>query len=170
MSDIRDTRDMRDDPTNDRMRDRTPLEEERAGMTGETMNRSDEIDSEDMRERDREGMTREGAMPGSAREPVMADTSTSRTRGMDSQMWPDMTDLRQKFDAIQSEFIDDPKSAVKKAEDLVKEVVNRITRSMNERMDTMHRGIEKSNDTEQLRQTMKSYRDLVDWMETRRAA
>lgn len=167
MSDIRDTR---DDPTNDRMRDRTPLEEERAGTTGESMNRSDEIDTEDMRERDRERMTGERPMPASAREPVMADASTSRNRGMESPMWPDMTDLRQKFDAVQSEFIDDPKSAVKKAEELVKEVVDRITRSMHERMDTMHRGIEKSNDTEQLRQTMKSYRDLVDWMETRRAA
>lgn len=167
MSEIRDTP---NEPTNDRVRDRTPLEEERAGPTGESMNRSDEIATEDMRERDRERMTRERSMAGSAREPVMAGTSTPGNRGMDSQMWPDMTDLRQKFDAVQSEFIDDPKSAVKKAEELVKEVVDRITRSMHERMDTMHRGVEKSNDTEQLRQTMKSYRDLVDWMETRRAA
>ena len=167
MSDIRDTR---DEPTTDRMTERTPLEEERAGTTGESMNRNREIETQDMREPDPDRMTRERSMPASAREPVMADASTSRNRGMDSQMWPDMTDLRHKFDVIQSEFIDDPKSAVKKAEELVKELVDRITRSMNERMDTMHRGVEKSNDTEQLRQTMKSYRDLVDWMETRRAA
>jgi hypothetical protein len=85
-------------------------------------------------------------------------------------MWPEMGDLRQRFDAIQSEFIDDPRSAVRKAEELVNDVINRITSSMRDRVASMHKDVDKNADTEQLRLTMRSYRDLVDWMETRRAA
>lgn len=158
MSDMRDTRN--DEVEGDVREDRDPM-----------MNRDEEISREDMRARDREEMPdreRSGTdMPGredTAREPVVA---TNRT---DAGMWPEMGDLRQRFDAIQSEFIDDPKGAVNKAEDLIKDVVERITRSMHERMDTMHRGVESSDDTEQLRQTMRGYRDLVVWMDTRRAA
>ena len=122
------------------------------------MNRDDEISREDARERDRERM-----------DTSSRSTMPSRTDG-ETQMWPEMGDLRQRFDAIQSEFIEDPKGAVNKAEGLVKELVDRITRSMNDRMNTMHRGVENTNDTEQLRQTMRGYRELVVWMETRRAA
>jgi len=152
--DTTDTRDMR----NDR-------------LAGGAVDRRDEVASEDMREQDRERMAQERSMPGSEREPVTAaGTTKSYDGGMNSEMWPDMTDLRQKFDAIQSEFIEDPKGAVKKAEDLVREVVDRITNSMNNRMETMHRDVVKTNDTEQLRQTMRGYRELVVWMDNSRRA
>jgi hypothetical protein len=135
----------------------------------EEMNRDDEISREDARERDRERM--DASARNTTTEPATASRATmpARTDG-ETQMWPEMGDLRQRFDAIQSEFIEDPKGAVNKAEGLVKELVDRITRSMNERMNTMHRGVENTNDTEQLRQTMRGYRELVVWMETRRAA
>jgi hypothetical protein len=125
---------------------------------------SDMRDTRDDRtvSRDREPMTGDPS--------IRAETPRSRSRGIESEIWPDMTDLRQRFDAVQSEFIEDPKRAVEKAEQLVKEVVDRISRSMHDRMDSMHHGVEKTSDTEQLRQTMMGYRDLVDWMETRRAA
>lgn len=123
------------------------------------------------RERDDERMGMERPVPRMAREPVTTrDTSVTPSDGTDPNMWPDMGDLRQRFDAVQSEFIEDPKGAVGKAEELVREVVDRLTRSMNDRMTTMHRGVEKTNDTEQLRQTMRGFRELVDWMENRRAA
>jgi hypothetical protein len=160
-------------------KDDMPIERERAGMDAgrtDTMNRDDEVAREDMPEHDREDMSERRDKTG---EPVMAtnaaataaETTTTRPmRGTEAEMWPDMADLRHRFDAIQSEFIDDPKGAVTKAEGLINDVVERITRSMHERMDTMHRGVESTDDTEQLRQTMKGYRDLVVWMETRRAA
>jgi hypothetical protein len=176
---MRDPRDMRNDETEGDMQ----VEPEREGMDpdrAEAMNREDEVARRtDMRERDdmveREDMRRRDEM---TREPVMAtntpDTTRDATamspRGDEADMWPDMGDLRQRFEAIQSEFIDDPKGAVTKAEGLIKDVVERITRSMHERIDTMHRGVESTDDTEQLRQTMRGYRDLVVWMETRRAA
>ena len=92
------------------------------------------------------------------------------TRATQMELWPDMGDLRHRFDAIQSEFIDDPRSAVHKAEELINDVVERVTRSMRERVDSMHSDAGQNADTEQLRQTMRGYRDLVVWMETRRAA
>lgn len=160
------------DMRNDRMEEEdTRAEDERLAMRDESMNRTDENSREDMRERDRERLGTDKSMPSTTREPVMASGRSEHDRhGMESDMWPDMTDLRQRFDAIQSEFIDDPKGAVRKADELVKEVVDRITRAMNERMQSMHHGVEDSNDTEQLRQTMRGYRDLVVWMEEHRAA
>ena len=76
-------------------------------------------------------------------------------------MWPDMTEFHGRFEQIQSEFIEDPKSAVKKAEKLMEEMLDHITRSMRERMTTMHRDIEGKADTEQLRQTMRGYKEFV---------
>src|SRR5947209_20186896 len=94
-------------------------------------------------------MTGDEPMRAAERERGMAsETSPSRSRDIGPDMWPDMTDLRQRFDAVQSEFIEDPKRAVKKAEELVKEVVDRISRSMHDRMDSMHHGVEKTTDTE----------------------
>jgi hypothetical protein len=156
---------------------------------GETMAHQEEVEREDETEREDE-MAREDeteredetARQGEtaheepmAHEPAMArgDVAATPTGAEASEpagMWPDMTDLRQRFDALQSEFIDDPKAAVTKAEGLINEVVERITRAMHERMDTMHHGLEGNTDTEQLRLTMRGYRDLVDWIDTHRAA
>ena len=87
------------------------------------------------------------------------------------EMWPDMADVRRRFDEIQSEFIGDPKEAVKKAERLMDEAIERITKTMQERMQSMHRDVDgKDGDTEMLRLTMVSYKQLMDTMENRRAA
>jgi hypothetical protein len=162
-------RDERDTPETRDMGEVRDINEARD--RNDTRDMRDETATDDMREQDRERMTEERSMPGSEREPVTATgTSTSYDGSTNSEMWPDMTDLRQKFDAIQSEFIEDPKGAVKKAEDLVREVVDRITNSMNNRMETMHRDVVKTNDTEQLRQTMRGYRELVVWMDNSRRA
>jgi len=172
MGEVRDINEARDTTDTRDMRDTTDTRDMRNDrLAGGAMDRRDEVASEDMREQDRERMAQERSMPGSEREPVTAaGTTASYDGGMNSEMWPDMTDLRQKFDAIQSEFIEDPKGAVKKAEDLVREVVDRITNSMNNRMETMHRDVVKTNDTEQLRQTMRGYRELVVWMDNSRRA
>ena len=74
------------------------------------------------------------------------------------EMWSDMGDVRKRFDELQSEFIDDPKGAVKKAQKLMDEMVNKMT----ERVHNTHRDIEKTDDTERLRLAMRSYRDMID--------
>ena len=69
----------------------------------------------------------------------------------------EMNDVRMRFDQLQSEFIDDPKAAVKKAEGLIDEMLKK----MQERVHNTHRDIEKSDDTERLRLAMRSYRDMI---------
>ena len=99
------------------------------------------------------------APPMAARQPAQMD------------IWPDLAEFHRRFDEIQSEFIEDPKSAVKKAEQLMQEIVERVTRTMQERMRAMHRDVDgKDGDTEMLRQTMRSYKQLIESMEGRRAA
>lgn len=74
------------------------------------------------------------------------------------EMWSEMSDIRMRFEQLQSEFIDDPKSAVKKAEKLMDDMFNK----MRERIQNTHRDLEKNGDTEHLRLAMRSYRDMID--------
>jgi hypothetical protein len=137
-----------------------------AAQRDPTTRREDTMTGGDARRRE-DGMAREGT---SVRTQKGVDKGRVATADTEAGLWPDMADLRQRFDTIQSEFIEDPKAAVDKAEGLIKELVERLTRSMHERVDTMHRGVEGTQDTEQLRQAMRGYRELVLWMEGRRAA
>jgi hypothetical protein len=83
---------------------------------------------------------------------------------------PDMTDYRVRFEKIQSEFIEEPKAAVEKAERLVEEAIERMTKSMHEQMQELHQHADRSSDTEQLRVTMRRYRDLIESLGGQRAA
>ena len=86
-------------------------------------------------------------------------------------MWPDMSDVRSRFAEIQAEFIEDPRSAVEKAEQLVEEAVDRVTRTMHERIEAAHRDLTgKDGDTEQLRLAMRSFKMWIESMGDRRAA
>ena len=177
---MKDERDMRERPDDMEEREpgsvREPIARREDVEAGEEMPRHDVMAREDMK------ATEEPMRPGAtmahedemARKHGMAHEGMAArpksTNGPMTDMWPDMTDLHKRFESLQSEFIDDPKGAVEKAEKLINDVIERITRSMHERIDAMHKGVEGTHDTEQLRQTMRSYRDLVVWMETRRAA
>jgi Txe/YoeB family toxin of Txe-Axe toxin-antitoxin module len=77
----------------------------------------------------------------------------------------EMSDMRTRFDELQAEFIDDPKSAVKKAEKLMEDMFNK----MRERMQSTHRDVEKTDDTEKLRLAMRTYRDMIDSIAGRRS-
>jgi hypothetical protein len=86
-------------------------------------------------------------------------------------MWPDMTEFGARFRDIQSEFIDDPKAAVKKAEALMGEAVERITKSMQDHMRSMHHDVDgKDGDTESLRLVMRRYRTWIESMGRNRSA
>lgn len=98
------------------------------------------------------------------REPI---ESHRTSRQMDS--WPEMNDFRQRFDQLQADFIEEPREAVRKAEELVEEAMNRMTSTMRDRLQVMRRDAE-SGDTENLRQAMRSLRDFIESLGVRRAA
>lgn len=77
-------------------------------------------------------------------------------------IWPEVSDLRQRFDEIQAEFIEQPRHALKKAERLVDEAIDRVTRTMRDRSRSIHSDAEGTKDTEQLRLAMQRYRAFID--------
>ena len=79
---------------------------------------------------------------------------------------PEMSGTRMRFDQLQSEFIENPQRAVQKAEQLMDELFN----EMRERVQSIHRDIEKNGDTEHLRLAMRSYREMIESLGTTRAA
>jgi hypothetical protein len=108
---------------------------------------------------------------------VMGRTEPRETQAMEPQsrtdtmtMWPDMTDFQRRFEEIQSDFIEDPKAAVQKAERLMEEAIDRLAKSMREHMQSMHRDNGGSADTEQLRLTMRTYREFIQSLDNSRAA
>ena len=156
--DMRSEREMRDER---RMADRPEKEKTEAMRTNpEVMGRAEPVAVND---RDR---------PATEPRPVGRVGGPGEVRatngGMD--MWPDMSGFHGRFDQIQSEFIEDPKSAVKNAEKLMEEMLDHVTRSMRERMTTMHREVEGKSDTEQLRQVMRGYKEFIHSFGHREAA
>ncbi|WP_051467610.1 hypothetical protein [Actinomadura oligospora] len=75
---------------------------------------------------------------------------------------------RNRWHALQSVFVDDPGESVRKADELTAEMVTAIERALTTRkrdLDGRARtGDRKPSDTEELRQTLRAYRDLVDRM------
>lgn len=84
--------------------------------------------------------------------------------------WPELDQYMHRFDELQSEFIQEPHSAVRKAETLVEEAVNRIMGTFQERLRRIHGEAGDSTDTEQLRVAMIRYREFMDSLGSRRAA
>jgi DNA replicative helicase MCM subunit Mcm2 (Cdc46/Mcm family) len=84
--------------------------------------------------------------------------------------WTEMSDIRQRFEELQSEFIERPQDAVKKAERLMEEAIDRMAKAMREQMSSIHRDIEGNHDTERLRLAMRHYRMLIDSIGRRQAA
>src|SRR2546423_14972567 len=84
--------------------------------------------------------------------------TTPTPQATKTEFWPEMTEIRQRFDELQSEFIEEPRNAVKKAEQLMEEAIDRMAKAMRERMQTIHRDVDGNNDTEHLRLAMRDYR------------
>jgi len=108
---------------------------------------------------------RESAQPRADKTMAPAD----RTEGpMEQEFWPSMADFSRRLEVIQSEFINDPRAAVQKAERLVEEAVDHMAKSMREQIKRMH--VEGNADTEKLRLMLRSYRVFIESMESRRPA
>lgn len=102
--------------------------------------------------------------------------TTTEPRGTTTEpahddMWPDMSQVRMRFDQLQSDFIDEPRGAAQKAEQLMAETVDKVTRSMHDRMQRVHGDIANGADTEKLRLAMHNLKEMIDSMPgARRAA
>lgn len=89
----------------------------------------------------------------------------------DGDMWAGMGEYRQRFDQLQMNFIEEPKETVAKAESLAKEAVDRMTRTLQERLNHIHSEHgDGSGDTERMRVAMSHYRELMDSLSGRHAA
>ena len=93
-----------------------------------------------------------------------------RKRSNELDTWPDMRQYKARMAQIHSQFIDDPKEAVKNAERLIDEMVDYIAKSMHEQMQRWHKDLEGNADTEKLRLMMREFSHMMDRFEGRRAA
>ena len=131
-----------------------------------------------MRTNEREAPVRENPEVMGRTEPRAMEQQQMQPPSVDSQpverqrsgLWPDMTEFQLRFQEIQSEFIDDPKAAVQKAERLMQEAIDRMAKSMQERTRAMHRDTDGKADTEELRVTMRMYREFIQSLGGSRAA
>ena len=95
------------------------------------------------------------------------DTTPADTTPAASGAGMSMAGYRERFEALQSEFIEQPKEAVEKAESLIEEAVDQVMNSLRERVRSVHAGIGEGDDTERLRVAMRGYRELIDSIEDR---
>jgi len=78
----------------------------------------------------------------------------------------ELTKFRQRFEEIQAEFIGEPRVAVEKAETLIDGLMD----ALRGQLQHIHSNVESETDTEQLRVTMLSYRELFDSLGGHRGA
>jgi hypothetical protein len=71
--------------------------------------------------------------------------------------------FQQRWHDVQSNFVDDPYATVQQAEQLAQEVVTQLTTALEERKSAIDdRWSNEKDNTEELRQSLKGYRTLVD--------
>jgi hypothetical protein len=154
MSDMGEKRDTADMP------DETKREERRAAdrqqMTREPLRDNPEV-------MEREKMRNNPEVMGRKEPVAVADRDRPGRVGgpgeQRSDIWPDMSDFHRRWDQLQSDFIEEPREAVKKAEQLIVEMLDHVTKSMRDRMKATQG--EGKADTEHLRLTMQRYKEFI---------
>jgi hypothetical protein len=71
---------------------------------------------------------------------------------------------------IQSQFIDDPRGAVTKAEELIDEAVDQMARAMHDHLRLVHQELAGDADTEKLRLMMRDLGQMFERLDIGRAA
>jgi len=115
------------------------------------------------------GRTEPVEMDRSIRPQPQPDEPIRQTDGQ-IDFWPEVSQFRQRLADIQAEFIEEPRAAVQKAERLIEEAVDHMAKSMHEHVKRMRGDMENNADTERLRLVMRSYRDFIDSLDSRRTA
>ena len=167
MSDIGENPDKRDTPEANRERDERRANERRQ-MTREPLRDNPEVMEREQMRTNPEVMGRKEPVAmedpnRTALEPKIDRPGRVGGPGEKrSDIWPDMSDFHTRWSQLQSDFIEDPRQAVKKAEQLVVEMLDHVTKSMRERMTTSSGDVEAKGDTEHLRLTMQRYKQFVN--------
>lgn len=76
----------------------------------------------------------------------------------------DTDQLRERWEAVQSSFVDEPQQAVEQADALVTEVIKRLTRTFQETHDSLEAQLGEADDvsTEDLRVGLQRYRSFFE--------
>jgi len=85
-------------------------------------------------------------------------TQTSPLLGDDTEQ------LRERWESVQSSFVDEPQQAVEQADALVTEVIKRLTRTFQETHDSLEAQLGEADDvsTEDLRVGLQRYRSFFE--------
>jgi hypothetical protein len=153
-----------------RTADRRQAEGDSMGTNPESMRANPEVMGRTEPVGMEERAKNESAQPRADKTMAPADRPDRTERPMEQEFWPSMGGFSRRLEDIQSEFINDPRAAVQKAERLVEEAVDHMAKSMREQVKRMHGDVEGNADTEKLRLMMRSYRVFIESMEDRRAA
>ncbi|TME50623.1 MAG: hypothetical protein E6I53_12795 [Chloroflexi bacterium] len=94
--------------------------------------------------------------------PEVMGRTEPRTVTAHTDTSPELSEIKRRFEELQSQFIEQPQEAVKKAERLTEEAIEGMTKAIREQMSTIHREHEGDTDTERLRLAMRRYRMLID--------
>jgi hypothetical protein len=129
------------------------------------MENSDEVTSLPANEPDGDQVAEASAVaifPQAARLGPRADTAGTR-KSAGTSMVGDPEELHEQWAAIQSTFVDDPRGSVAAGAELVRETVAALVASAQERERGLRGEWDRDGvDTEGLRNTLRSYRDLLD--------
>ncbi len=156
-----------DEPSEDEPSKDEPSAEMRSNRMGDSHDpdyRESSVQSE------REAVAESTPAGGDPMRSSMAAEDPSTRAPVDSDGWRELSDVEQRFHELEGEFIQEPQAAVKKAETLIEETVERITRRLHDEVARMHSNAERSSDTEQLRVAMLSYKTLIESIGGHRAA
>jgi hypothetical protein len=100
------------------------------------------------------------AIPEAARPGMPSDTTVVTSEG---DLAGDPQQLHERWAAIQSTFVDDPRGSVEAAAELVTETINALTTAAKERETGLRGEWDREDaDTEDLRNTLRNYRGLLD--------
>ena len=91
----------------------------------------------------------------------MSEQSTETTQPL---LGDDVEQLRERWQAIQAEFVDDPQQAVQKADALVTDVIDNLTRTFEQTKDLLDTQLGEADDvsTEDLRVGLQRYRTFFE--------
>jgi hypothetical protein len=90
--------------------------------------------------------------------------SKSEDESLDPLFSPDVArDFRASWDAVQIGFVDDPKQAVRKADELVRQVLENLTQTFSNERSALEAGTERAEQasTENLRVALRRYRSFL---------
>jgi hypothetical protein len=113
------------------------------------------------------------AVPVQSAQSQSKPAATSSTSVLNEPLLSDPTGLRQQWQQVQAEFVDDPQEAVGHAADLIEQTTQTLVETLRQRQQELRAGWDDSDkngatsaevtaDTERLRQMMRSYRALFD--------